>query len=92
MARTALKSQPYRSLRAKITGLPPKVKAGDRFTARLSMNGADLRDARIVWEAGGAEPSFGPGRAVTAAEPGRGWIEAEAQLPDGRRAFAAASY
>jgi hypothetical protein len=56
------------------------------LTLKLSANDVDLTSARIVWEAEGQEPVFGPSFVL---RPGKtpSWIEAEAQLPDGRRIF-----
>ncbi len=68
--------------------MPRSVEAGSRLTATLAAEGLDLRTARIVWEADGEEPSLGQSRVLTATRPGPHWLEAEAQLPDGRRAFA----
>jgi hypothetical protein len=82
MAKTSLKEQPYRSIPAFIEIELPGV------GLRLASPGPDLGAARIVWESGEREPSFGP-----ALDPGfqvskEQWIEAEAEWPDGRRAFA----
>jgi len=85
MARTSLKDQPWKAARAQIRGLPSSAKS--RATLSLTAEGLDLTSARIVWEADGQEPAFGPTFGLT---PGNGqprWVEAEAQLPDGRRVF-----
>jgi hypothetical protein len=92
MAMTPLKNQAWRAAPAKIVGVPQRVIEGSRFTVMLEAQGLDLRMARVVWEAGGEEPAFGRSRTFTAARPGPQWIEAEAQLPDGRRAFAAVEF
>jgi hypothetical protein len=57
-------------------------------TATLEVTGMDLNGARIVWEAAGHEPAYGPSYTVTPTNHGTFWIEAEAQWPDGRRVFA----
>jgi hypothetical protein len=74
---------------ARITGISSVVKAGATLSPRLQVDGFSLKEARIVWEAAGAEPIYG-GEAVTytPAGPGPCWLEAEAQCSDGRRAFA----
>jgi hypothetical protein len=88
MAKTSVKNQRWRAARARIVGVPQQVEEGSRLTARLEAEGLDLRAARIVWEAAGKEPAFGRSREFTATRPGHHWVEAEAQLPDGRRASA----
>jgi hypothetical protein len=54
--------------------------------------GVDLTGARIVWEARDQEPSFGSTFTFTPSNSGDQWVEAEAQLPDGRRVFAKSSF
>jgi hypothetical protein len=92
MAQTSLAAQPWRAAPAQIVGLPAPARAGTPVTAQLTADGLDLSGARIVWEAANHEPSFGQSFTFTPSSPGPHWIEAEAQLPDGRRAFAAASF
>lgn len=88
MARSPLKNQPWRAAKsAKIVGVPASAKAGAKVTVRLDVAGMDTRDARIVWEAKGEEPRFGE-RFTCTPRPGANWIAAEAQWPNGRRAFA----
>ena len=87
MARTPLKNQAWRAAPATITGVAKQVASGTSVTAQLDVPGLDLSDARIVWEASGCEPAFGKSLAFSP-QPGSRWIEAEAQCPDGRRAFA----
>ena len=53
------------------------------------MRGEDLSLARIVWEARGGEPAFGPTYTLPAGANGPTWVEVEAEWPDGRRAFGA---
>jgi hypothetical protein len=85
MAQTSLKNQPWKSARAAI------IRAADsRYAFALSAPGLDLSQARIVWEAQGQDPAYGKTFVLTQG-PGRRWIEAEAQLPDGRRVFALTS-
>jgi hypothetical protein len=92
MAKSSFRAQKWRAATAKISGVPPRAAEGSRLTAWVEVEGLDLRGARIIWEADGAEPSFGRSRAFTATRPGQQWLEAEAQLPDGRRAFAVLEY
>ena len=86
MARTPLKDQPWRAATAKIVGVASRVAPGTAVTARLEVTGLNTNEARIVWEASGQQPVF---RRTFTITPGSGsqWIEAEAQWPDGRRAF-----
>jgi formylmethanofuran:tetrahydromethanopterin formyltransferase len=53
----------------------------------LKARGLDLTHARIVWEARDQEPTFGTTFIFTPSNAGSCWVEAEAQLPDGRRLF-----
>jgi hypothetical protein len=88
MAQTSLKNQPWRSAPGQINVLP----AGKAVTARMTVAGIDLRNARVVWEAGDQEPVFGSSRVFLPVNSGRQWVEAEAQWPDGRRAFAITNF
>lgn len=88
MARTPASAQPYRSMNARIAGVPRDLSVASTVTVRLEADGIDVSRARIVWESSRAEPAFGQSISVWMS-PGRvPWIEAEAQWPDGRRAFA----
>jgi hypothetical protein len=82
MAGTSLKQQAWKGAAARMVGTPG-ISPG---SLRLESDGLNLDQARIVWELEGAEPSIrlqtGPPSASKAA-----WVEAEAQLPDGRRVF-----
>jgi hypothetical protein len=92
MAQTPVKSQSWRSAVAAITNVPAKLAVGDSATISLRVEGLDLRQARILWETRDAEPVFGPNLRLAPTHVGEQWIEAEALWPDGRRAFATASY
>ena len=84
MAQTRLKTQAWRSAPATIeftTSGPSQI-----ATLKTSL---DLSRARIVWEAQNSEPLFGDRMVLTNAV---SWIEAEAQLTDGRRVFAATEF
>jgi hypothetical protein len=79
MAQTPLRNQPWKSAPAGIeftTSGPSRI-----ATLKSSL---DLSRARIVWEAQDHEPLFGDRIILTNAV---SWIEAEAQLPDGRRVY-----
>jgi len=92
MAQTPLKNQPWKPVSAPITGLTEKPGPNSKVTAALAAPGLDLQSARIVWEAAGHEPAFGTNFALTPARLGSLWLEAEAQLPDGRRVFAVTNF
>jgi hypothetical protein len=91
MAQTPLKDQPWKPLQATIE-LQPSASSSVKAVAILKVSQRDLRDARIVWEAYGQEPAFGVTFSVTPTGQGSHWIEAEAQWPDGSRAFAVRSF
>ena len=83
MAQGPLKTQAWKPLTAAIVE-DSSAPAGGKVL-RLSSPGLDLASAKIVWEAEGQEPVFG--ERFHWNKPAA-WVEAEAQLPDGRRAFA----
>jgi len=89
-AQTSLKTQAWRSAQAQIV-IPPGTLSGP-ITFSLQAEGLDLSDARIVWETRDGEPYLGKTYTFTPKNNGRQWIEAEAQLPDGRRVFAATEF
>jgi hypothetical protein len=89
MAQTSLKEQPWKPMPAKITGFNGKLATNAETQLRLVAQDLDLSSARIVWEADGQEPIFGSTFPLSPAKPLPKWVEAEAQLPDGRRVFAA---
>ena len=90
MARTSLKGQPWKTVAGHINGLPATLPPTSQASLGLSANALDLSAARIVWEAEGEEPTYGANYALRPHKNGPRWIEAEAQLPDGRRVFATA--
>ncbi len=91
MARTSLKDQAWRAAPARILGIPDHVTPGTSVTARFDVEGLDPGIAQIVWETGEGQPEFGRSHKYSPAAGAR-WIEAEAQWPDGRRAFAAFAF
>lgn len=89
MAQTSLKNQPWKSeAHLQIAGLPPNARIGQLLQPIVQLSTLPLDKARIVWEARDQEPAFGRSCRFTPAQAGEYWIEAEAQWPDGRRAFA----
>ncbi len=92
MARTPAGKQPWTFARARIAGIPSAAKVGEKIGLRLEVDGLDPAAARIVWEGSDQEPVIAAAYDFTPVKPGIQWIEAEAQWPDGRRAFAAAEF
>ena len=84
MAQTPLQHQPWRAAPASIEC----HSSGTTCSAALKTP-LDLAHARIVWEAQNCEPRFGQRLELTNTV---SWIEAEAQLPDGRRVFAVTNF
>jgi hypothetical protein len=92
MGRSPLKSQPWKPVAGNITGLPAAAGRSQKLNVTISAPGLDLTKARIVWEARGQEPAIGTTFSFTPAHGGAQWLEAEAQLPDGRRVFAVTNF
>jgi hypothetical protein len=92
MGRSAVRNQAWKAAAGQITGIPANAKGGQKITVTLSAAGVDLSHARIVWEAHQQEPTFGKTFSFAPAHFGPQWIEAEAQLPDGRRVFAVTNF
>ncbi len=89
-AQTSLKTQPWKSAAGKIN-IPSGTLAGP-ITFTMQAAGVDLSNARIVWETRDGEPYIGQSYVFNPKDTGSQWIEAEAQLPDGRRVFAATNF
>lgn len=89
---TPLRTQSWSSVSAQITGLAAQVSINAMVTATLQTPGMDLSGARIVWEARNQEPAYGSSFTFVPTSYGAQWVEAEAQWPDGRRAFATADF
>ena len=89
-AKTSLTNQAWRSVNAVIHAPAHPSLPNQAVTVTLQVPGMDLSDARIVWEARDQDPSFGGPEFTFTPSPQEGthWMEAEAQWPDGRRAFA----
>jgi hypothetical protein len=88
MAQTPLRTQPWKSARANIE----LSSAAGSLTASLSVPGLGLGHARTVWEAEGQEPVSGSTLNVPKGQRMPKWLEAETQLPDGRRIFAITNF
>jgi hypothetical protein len=91
-AQTPLKTQPWKAATTKIDAPKTTASLNRPITLRLESPDIDLTGARIVWEARDQEPALGPTFTMTPKSAGPQWAEAEAQWPDGRRVFAAASF
>lgn len=92
MAQSSVKTQAWKSATAQIVGVSSKTSTGSKISVSLKSDSVDLKQARIVWEARGNEPAYGTTFTFTPTNSGPTWIEAEAQLPDGRRIFATNTY
>ena len=91
-AQTSLKNQLWKSAAGQIA-VPNGVAAvGSPVTVSLQGLGLDLSGARITWEARDQEPEFGPSFTFSPKNNGTQWVEAEAQLADGRRVFAVTNF
>ena len=87
-AQTSLKTQSWRAVSGQINGPSTPAQVGAPVTLSLSVPGIDLSKARITWDAPGQEPAFGSTFAFVPPGNGSQTVQAEAQLPDGRRIFA----
>lgn len=92
MAQSPLRDQRWRSATATITGVPNDARVNQPIKLRLEAKDLALADARILWEGMEQAPSFTQEFTFTPNKPGEQWVEAEAQLPDGRRVFAVATF
>lgn len=92
MTQTSYTNQPWRCANARIIGASNPVAAGKAVSFSLTVDGLDLSQANVVWEAAGSEPYVGKSFTLTPSVPGPCWVEAEAAWPDGRRAFAATDF
>jgi hypothetical protein len=90
MARTPQRTQSWSAQPASIVVTPAAV-AGT-WTCSLSASGIDLSPASIVLETAGQAVAAGTNFNLTVTRTGEQWVEAEAQLPDGRRLFAATRF
>ncbi|HEV8544361.1 MAG TPA: glycoside hydrolase family 9 protein [Verrucomicrobiae bacterium] len=92
MAATALKTQSSHAAPASIAGLPKSIPVGQTLGGRFEVAGLNPADAQIVWEARDQEPVIAPAFTFAPKNVGEQWVEAEAMWPDGRRAFAQATF
>ncbi len=91
MAQTPLKTQPWKSAVGSIVPAAAKGESASGQSWTLTSPGMDFKSARVVWEADGENPSFGPSLTLAPTRQNAGkplWVEVEAQFPDGKRVFA----
>ncbi len=91
-ARTPGVSGAWTSAAARIDVPAAVSPIGAPITLGVTVPGRDLAGARIVWEARGQEPAFGPTYTIVPRDNGAQWVEVEAEWPDGRRSFGASSF
>jgi hypothetical protein len=87
-AQTTLKTQAWQAVAGQIAVPPGTAQVGVPMTLSVSAPGIDLSSARVTWEAPGQEPTFGQTFNFVPQGNGSQTVQAEAQLPDGRRIFA----
>jgi hypothetical protein len=71
---------------------PATAAIGVPITLKLNLNGLDISNARITWEARDQQPDFGSTYTITPKNSGANWVEVEIAYPDGRRVFINSSY
>ena len=92
-AASGLRDQPWNSAPAQIITPRGFAPADQPVSVTLQVTGPDLTGAVILWEVQDQEPTFGGVTfTFTPAKSGGSWVEAEVHWPDGRRAFAAATF
>ncbi len=86
---TGNQKQAWKPTAATISVPQTPAEVGKPITLTLQAPGMDLSTARIiVWEGSDQAPIIGSSYTFTPQKSGAQWAEAEAQWPDGRRAFA----
>jgi hypothetical protein len=92
MGRSPLRKQQWKAVAGQISGIPDRARTGQNIGVTLSAPDVDLSRARIVWEARDQEPVLAKTFLFAPVNGGAQWLEAEAQLPDGRRIFAVTNF
>jgi hypothetical protein len=98
MAESSMREQAWKSAPAEIVGAPATAKLNQPITLRLKLAAEkkdaalDLSSARTIWEGRDNPPAFSAEFTFTPRHTGEQWVEAEAQLPDGRRVFGATTF
>jgi hypothetical protein len=87
-AQSPLKDQAWRSAPGTINGVGAKSSPGTELHLTLNSPGINLGSALIVWETSAPQQVISPTFDLKIPIQGLEWIEAEAQMPDGRRVFA----
>src|SRR2546421_315188 len=78
----------WHSVTGQINVSTSSPRVGTPMTLKMQAPSLDLSSARITWEPAGREPSFGQSCTFAPNSSGALAVQAEAQLPDGRRIFA----
>ena len=86
MARTPLRDQPWTAVPASIKAAPGQ--APGVWSCSFTANDSNLNNATIIWETMDQTAVAGTDFTMTILHTGEQFVEAEAQLPDGRRLFA----
>lgn len=88
-AQTASSATPWTATlsAAQIVVPTSTVTVGTPVTLSLTLNGVDVTNARITWEARDQLPAFGTSYTLTPKNSGTQWVEVEIAYPDGRRIF-----
>ena len=92
MAKTSLKTQPWKSTTGNVSGIPASAPARQNISATLTAGDLDLSKARVLWEVRERSPQVALPLRFSAVNPGPQWVEVEAMLPDGRRVFVATNF
>jgi hypothetical protein len=91
-AQTSYLSQSWQAPPARIN-VPASAQVGIQVLLTLQApTGVELSGARFTWEGRDQAPIYGQTFPFTPVNAGTQWVEVEAQLPDGRRVFAQASF
>lgn len=92
-AQTPAKSTAWKPANTTAQIVAPSIAAlGVPITLSLGLNGLDVSNARITWEARDQQPSFGNTFTITPRSTGANWVEVEIAYPDGRRVFVNGSF
>ncbi|HWA10522.1 MAG TPA: glycoside hydrolase family 9 protein [Opitutaceae bacterium] len=90
--RTASAATPWKAAAAHITVPSGVALLHSPVTLSVDVPGADLGNARIVWEARDQSPAYGATYVISPKNSGAQWVEVEVEWPDGRRAVGASSF
>ena len=92
-AQTGYTNQAWKApANASITVPSGTVPVGTNVVLSMVVPGMDLSGARITWEGSNLQVAYGQTFNYVPQNNGTQWVEAEAQWPDGRRAFARGTF